>query len=90
MLRDAARLQMVAACRDADTSATAVSHSGLLSTILPPTFVAIADVDGEPLPIAQFNGLNHIYATQMLGAWVPAGRSGEPGLDGFRSASMAT
>jgi hypothetical protein len=49
---------------------------------LPPAFAAIADVDGEPLPIAQFNGLNHIYATQMLGAWVPAGRSGEPGLDG--------
>ena len=90
MLRDATRLQMVPVCRDADASATAVSHSGQSSTILPPAFAAIADVDGEPLPIAQFNGLNHIYAIQMLGAWVPAGRSGEPGLDGFRSASMAT
>ena len=90
MLRDAARLQMVPVCRDADTSATAVSHSGQSSTILQPTFAAIADVDGEPLPVAQFNGLSHIYPTEMLGVWVPAGRFGEPVLDGFRSASMAT
>jgi hypothetical protein len=53
-------------------------------------FAAIADVDGEPLPVAQFNGLSHIYPTEMLGVWVPAGRFGEPVLDGFRSASMAT